>query len=76
MDIWGEKDGFKRRQELDKNKKDCCKRMGIPLYEILLRGQKVLNLDILPFQSSTTISAKESTPQNRGGGNGSCLEIG
>lgn len=76
VDIWGGEDGLKRRQELDKNKKDYCERMGIPLYEILLKKQKVLNLDILPFQSSTTISAKESTPQADGGGNGSCLEIG
>lgn len=73
VDIWGGEDGLKRRQELDKNKEDYCKRMGIPLYEIFLKKQKVLNLDILPFQSSTTISAKESTSQANGDGNGSCL---
>ena len=73
VDIWDGEDGLKRRQELDKNKKDYCKRAGIPLYEILLKKQKVLNLDILPFQGSTTISAKESTSQANGDGNGSCL---
>ena len=42
-------------------------------YEILLKKQKVLNFDILPFQGSTTISAKESTSQASGDGHGSCL---
>lgn len=73
VDIWGGEDGLKRRQKLDKNKKDYCEKMGIPLYEIFLKKQKILNLDILPFQSSTTISAKESTSQANGDGNGSCL---
>lgn len=75
VDIWGGEDGLKRRQKLDKNKKDYCEKMGIPLYEILLKRQKILNLDILPFQSSTTISAKGSTSQANGDGNGSYLGL-
>mgnify|MGYP004650252201 FL=1 len=76
VEIWGGEKGLQRQQARDNKKREYCKRMGIPLYEIISEKQQLLNLDILPFQGSTTISVKESTSRNRGEGNGSCLEIG
>lgn len=76
VDIWGGEQGLKKRQELDQRKRDYCKSNNIPLYELILKKQKIMNLNILPFQSSTTISAKESTSQANGDGNGSCLQAG
>ena len=54
------RDGLEKIQERDKRKRDYCSNHNIPLYEIIYQKGKLLNLDILPF-SSTTISAKEST---------------
>ena len=54
------KDSLEKIQERDNRKKKYCLSNNIPLYEIIYQKGKLLNLDILPF-SSTTISAKEST---------------
>lgn len=53
-------DSLKVIQERDNRKRAYCFKNNIPLYEIIYQKGKLLNLDILPF-SSTTISAKEST---------------
>lgn len=50
------------QQMRDNKKRDYCKKNNIPLYEILYFKNKLLNLDILPF-SSTTTSAKEGTSE-------------
>ena len=55
------KDSLKKIQERDERKREYCRKNNIPLYELIYRKGKFLNLDILPL-SSTTISAKESTP--------------
>lgn len=55
------KDGLAKIQERDQRKRDYCRDNNIPLYELIYKKGKFLNLDILPF-SSTTISTKESTP--------------
>lgn len=71
---WGGQEQFDRRVKLDNIKREWCKNNGYPLYEVKYFNKKFLNLDILPFlQGSTTISAKESTSQANGDGNGSCL---
>ena len=52
---------LKVQQERDERKRKYCKNHNIPLYEIRYHKGKFLNLDILPFLSSTTISVNEST---------------
>lgn len=54
------KDSLEKIQACDQRKREYCKENKIPLYELVYRKGKILNLDILPL-SSTTISAKEST---------------
>lgn len=53
------KTSSKVQQERDNKKRRYCEENNIPLYKILYFKSKLLNLDILPF-SSTTISANES----------------
>lgn len=53
-------DSLETIQERDERKRKYCKERNLPLYEIKWFKGRFLNLDILPF-SSTTISAKEST---------------
>lgn len=53
------KEPLEKIQERDNRKREYCFNNNIPLYEIIYQKGKLLNLDILPF-SSTTISAKES----------------
>lgn len=55
------RDGLAKIQERDQRKRNYCHDNNIPLYELIYKKGKFLNLDILPF-SSTTISVKESTP--------------
>lgn len=43
------RDGLKKIQERDQRKRDYCISHNIPLYEIICRKGKLLNLDILPF---------------------------
>lgn len=51
---------FEKTQIRDNKKRRYCKENNIPLYEIKWFRGEFKNLDILPFMSSTTISAKES----------------
>jgi hypothetical protein len=60
VEFWGGEEGLKKQQERDQKKRDYCQKNNIPLYEIDYKDKKLLNLDILPF-SSTTIPAKGST---------------
>lgn len=64
------RESLEKIQERDQRKKDYCRKNNIPLYEIIYQKGKILNLDILPF-GSTTISAKESTSQVDGDGKSS-----
>lgn len=66
------RDSLEKIQERDKRKREYCLSNNIPLYEIIYQKGKLLNLDILPF-SSTTISVKGSTLQANGSGNDSYL---
>lgn len=52
---------FKTQQKNDILKRDWCKENNIPLYEVINKSGRLLNLDILNELSSTTISEKEST---------------
>lgn len=53
---------FENQQKHDEEKRQWCKKNEIPLYEVINESGKLKNLDILENLSSTTISAKESTP--------------
>ena len=72
---WGGKEKFLRNQELDNKKREYCKKQKLPLYELVYVNKKILNLDILPF-SSTTTSAKEGTSEANADGNDFCHENG
>lgn len=63
------------QQKRDNKKREYCKKHNIPLYEILYFKSKFLNLDILPFGSTTT-SAKEGTSEANADGNDSCHKNG
>ena len=54
------RDNLAKIKERDDRKRQYCYTHNIPLYEIIYQKGKLLNLDILPF-GSTTISVKEST---------------
>lgn len=43
------RDGLEKIQERDNRKKEYCKKNNIPLYELIYKKGKFLNLDILPF---------------------------
>lgn len=49
---------FERQIQHDEEKRKFCKEKNIPLYEIINKSGKLINLDIL--SNSTTISVKES----------------
>lgn len=43
------RDGLEKIQERDARKREYCKKHNIPLYELIYKKGKFLNLDILPF---------------------------
>lgn len=59
VEPWGGEEALLKTHELDEKKRQYCKSRHIPLFEIIYDNQKLINLDILPFDT-TTISAQES----------------
>lgn len=61
VDFYGGDKNYQTQLNRDNKKREFCKKHSIPLYEIRYSKGVLYDLDILPFYSSTTISAKGST---------------